>query len=231
MSSGTENYERLNELLTRLVYPTCEKILDNHLRANKVSIYQFLETNKHRIVHCFRVKSPCCSLHANCTYPIKATLTQRQWSFLYKDEEKNVCTKPVCICNVVTTCKKFRNLNLNVICFLIIEFSMLNGLNMEALKRLNVFNQEMQDIRTGIVPYSEFQTKWNTTTDSLMVLGVTQQQIDRIKKIRVNRTPTPTAIDDRGCRCPCCKILLMALVVLIILAIPVGIIVVLVLYI
>ncbi|VDI12951.1 Hypothetical predicted protein [Mytilus galloprovincialis] len=84
---------------------------------------------------------------------------------------------------------------------------------MEALKRLNVFNQEMQDIRTGIVPYSEFQTKWNTTTDSLMVLGVTQQQIDRIKKIRVNRTPTPTALDDRGCRCPCCKILLMALVV------------------
>ncbi|VDI83141.1 Hypothetical predicted protein [Mytilus galloprovincialis] len=95
MTSENQNYERLNGLLNQLVYPTCKKILENHLRENRVSFYQFLDTNKHRIVHCFRVNTTCCSLHANCTYPIKATLTHRQWSFLYKDEKQIVAGSQV----------------------------------------------------------------------------------------------------------------------------------------
>ncbi|CAG2244579.1 unnamed protein product [Mytilus edulis] len=200
MVTEQQNYERLNKLLNQLVHPTCEKILENHLRENRVSFYQFLETNKHRIMHCFRVNITCCALHADCAYSISATLTKRQWSFLYKDAKTNICRKSGCICKVITSCTTFRNLNLNVICFLIIECSMINGSNIEAVKRLNVFNQEMQVIRTGIVPYSEFQTKWKTTTDSLVVLGVTRQQIDEVNRIPTPTAITPTAIIDKECR-------------------------------
>ena len=197
MSSATENYERLNEILNRLVYPTCEKILENYLKAHSINIFKFLEIHKHRILHCFRVKPSCCHLHANCNYPKMATLNKRQWNFMYNDNNNEHCTKHGCVCHVVPTIRKFRNMNLNVICFLIIEFSMVDGLDLEAVRRIKTFNQEMNDTTTGLVKYEDYQRKWNSVTDSLMVLGVTQKQIDKIMRLKFNRTPSPPPIDDR----------------------------------
>jgi hypothetical protein len=84
-----------------------------------------------------------------------------------------------------------------VIFFLLTEFSMVDSLKMVAVKKLKSFIQEMQDITTGIVSYADFQTKWNTVTDSLIVLGVTQEDINMIKRLIINRTPSPTTIYHR----------------------------------
>jgi hypothetical protein len=62
---------------------------------------------------------------------------------------------------------------------------------MVAVKKLKSFIQEMQDITTGIVSYADFQTKWNTVTDSLIVLGVTQEDINMIKRLIINELLVP----------------------------------------
>lgn len=178
MSSATENYGRLKLLLERLVHPAAENVLETYLRSEKVAFHRFLETHKHHIMHCYRSKTSCCSTQANCIYSRAHPLSKRQWNFLYTEKQSNSCTKLDCVCNVVTACKKFRKLNISVIFFLLTEFSMVDGLKKEAVKRLKSFNQEMQDITTGIVAYADFQTKWNTVTDSLIVLGVTQDEIN-----------------------------------------------------
>lgn len=197
MSSATENYGRLKLLLERLVHPAAENVLERYLRSEKVTCHRFLEAHKHHIMHCYRSKTSCCSTQANCIYPRAQPLSKVQWNFLYAEEQSNSCTKQDCVCNVVTTCKKFRKLNISVIFFLLTEFSMADGLNMEAVRRLKSFNQEMQDITTGIISYADFQTKWNTVTDSLTVLGVTQDDLKMIKRLIINRTPSPTNIYDR----------------------------------
>lgn len=197
MSSATENYGRLKLLSERLVHPAAENVLETYLRSEKVTFHRFLETHKHHIMHCYRSKTSCCSTQANCNYPRAQPLSKRQWNFLYTEEQSNSCTKPDCVCNVVTTCKKFRKLNISVIFFLLTEFSMVDSLKMVAVKKLKSFIQEMQDITTGIVSYADFQTKWNTVTDSLIVLGVTQEDINMIKRLIINRTPSPTTIYHR----------------------------------
>jgi hypothetical protein len=136
MSSATENYGRLKLLSERLVHPAAENVLETYLRSEKVTIHRFLETHKHHIMHCYRSKTSCCSTQANCNFPRAQPLSKRQWNLLYTEEQSNSCTKPDCVCNVVTTCKKFRKLNISVIFFLLTEFSMVDGLKMAAVKRL-----------------------------------------------------------------------------------------------
>jgi hypothetical protein len=60
--------------------------------TEKVTIHRFLETHKHHIMHCYRIKTSCCSTQANCNYPRAQPLSKRQWKFLYTEEQsKDSC--------------------------------------------------------------------------------------------------------------------------------------------
>lgn len=180
--SDREYYERLKLLLERVVLAHCKKLFRNYLQSNYLTLFTFLDRNKHRIMHCFRYDTYCCFKNKyKCVLNNTQTLTEYAWRKIYMDMTTVKCVKDGCICHVLTKSRRMPKMNVDFLTFLIREFNIVEYKKFPAVYELEKFHAFFQNLENTRVTRDEYQRVWNKVSESLMILGLEIELIDDIQ--------------------------------------------------
>lgn len=184
MLTDTEYYERLRLLLESVVLPFCKRLLNNYLQSQYLTLFTFLDRNKHRIMHCFRHDTYCCFQNKyKCVLNETQTLKERAWGRIFMEVKTKKCIKDGCICHVLTKSRRMPKFDVEILTFLIREFNIIEYKKFPALKELEKFSEYFNELENTRVKKDEYLRNWNTVTSSLLDLGLEPTAIDEVKRI------------------------------------------------
>ena len=190
------NYKRTQKLFNLCTKPALLRILDAHLKENKLSFTAFLDRHKHRIFHLYRLKNSCCPNAINCQNPEKLPLVRNQWLILYDNTKNLHCNKSSCVCNVITNHVRAANLDVYILSLLMVTLNVGDTNVMPGIRGVHRECNLCELMRPKRMSDEKFETRWKNMTAYLLKLGVAKDEIYEVRKMKVD---TPEYVQPDEC--------------------------------
>lgn len=191
-----EYYERLHLLLERVVLVYCKRLFNNYLESKYLTLFTFLDRNKHRIMHCVRHDSYCCFQNKyKCVLNNAQTFTEYAWSKIYMDVPTRKCVKQGCVCHVLTKSKRMPKLDIEILTFFLREFNIVDFRKFTAVTDLEKFFRFMNNLEYKRVQKDDYDRWWTKIVNSLQFLGMDSSDLDEVRRL----VPTPVPVKKVQC--------------------------------